>query len=234
MSVSERTGETTAANVNFYVNMTLYTYTIPSNIIYYYDQEPPTDPTQTAYSAPGTYVVQQGLTDSVSWEDIPPGTHVFAAQVVTVDNKPYDPPVVTKVAIDIPTSGPELRLISINLELPFPEYVGQTAPQTVPPILVQFVCADHNFKLSDDNIGKANVGGEGHYIYYMDTAPPTKAGKSAVPAQGKYKVTTESFYVWELVPSGTHEFSLQLVNNDNTPLNPPVSTTVTVTVPAVL
>jgi hypothetical protein len=234
MSISERNGETVTADVNFYVNMLEYEYTAPSHVIYYYDEEPPTDPTQTAYTAPGTYIIQKELAKSAAWKDVPPGTHLFAVQVVTVDDKPFNPPVTVKTLINIPPSGPEIRILSINFGLPLPEYIQEATPEAIPPILVQIESASHNFKLSDDNIGKENVSGEGHYIYYLDTEPPTDIGQSAVPKNGEYKVTTEEFYIWEEIPSGLHTFSVQLVNNDNTPLDPPVFATITVTLPSVL
>ncbi|WP_164913766.1 outer membrane protein assembly factor BamB family protein [Methanoculleus taiwanensis] len=85
-----------------------------------------------------------------------------------------------------------------------------------------------NFSLVD-NLGGAPVAGEGHIHYYLDVAPPTEQGKPAVPENGSYAVSTNTSYTWENVTPGMHNLSVQLVNNDHTPLDPPVTAMVNVT-----
>ncbi len=80
-----------------------------------------------------------------------------------------------------------------------------------------------------EKLGQAAVPGEGHIHYYMDTAIPTEQGKPAVPENGSYAVSTNTSYTWENVTAGMHNFSVQLVNNDHTPLDPPVTAIVYVT-----
>ena len=89
----------------------------------------------------------------------------------------------------------------------------------------------YNFKLNDDHVGQANVPGEGHYIYYLDVDPPTTQGQPAITAAGTYKITAGSSFTWSQVPTGTHTFALQLVNNDNTSLNPAAIMKTTLTMP---
>lgn len=60
----------------------------------------------------------------------------------------------------------------------------------------------------------------GHIIYYLDVTPPLKKGESALTAEGTYFITRETVHVWENLPAGAHTFAVQLVNNDNTPLEP--------------
>ena len=62
--------------------------------------------------------------------------------------------------------------------------------------------------------------GEGHIIYYIDVTPPMKAGEPALTASGTYFNTTDKVHVWENVSAGRHTFYVQLVNNDDTPLEP--------------
>ncbi len=80
-----------------------------------------------------------------------------------------------------------------------------------------------------EKLGQAAVPGEGHIHYYMDTAIPTEQGKPAIPENGSYAVSTNTSYTWENVTAGMHNFSVQLVNNNHTPLNPPVTAMVNVT-----
>jgi plastocyanin len=86
-----------------------------------------------------------------------------------------------------------------------------------------------NFTLVN-KLGLANAAGQGHIHYFMDVDAPTTAGKPAVTAAGTYAATPDISYTWHNVGGGPHKFSVELVNNDHTPLNPPVVATVNVTV----
>ncbi len=87
-----------------------------------------------------------------------------------------------------------------------------------------------NFDLVEAR-GQANAQGEGHIHYFMDVVPPTTPGQPAtVPDSTKWVMTTNTTYTWVNVTSGNHTFSVELVNNDHTPLNPPVTDNVTITV----
>ena len=82
-----------------------------------------------------------------------------------------------------------------------------------------------------DELGEPAVNGQGHVHFYIDVAEvPTTPGRPAVTAQGTYHATAAVEHTWTDVPPGTHTFAAQLVNNDHTPLVPPVFTQVTVTV----
>jgi hypothetical protein len=86
-----------------------------------------------------------------------------------------------------------------------------------------------------DRQGEANADGEGHLHFYMDVDPiPGAPGQPAIPAGpnatwADLAVTSHTFYG---VPPGAHTFAVQLVNNDHTPLDPPVDDSVAVTVRA--
>ena len=79
-----------------------------------------------------------------------------------------------------------------------------------------------NFNLVD-KVGQANVPGEGHIIYYADVPIPTTQGQPAFTAPGTYTVSTNTSYLWTSLFAGVHTLGVQLVNNDNTPLSPPVT-----------
>lgn len=86
-----------------------------------------------------------------------------------------------------------------------------------------------NFSLVD-KLGQTNVAGQGHIHYFKDVDAPTTAGKPAVTAAGTYAATAATSYTWPNVTAGKHTFSVELINNDHTPLATPVVVKVTVTV----
>jgi plastocyanin len=61
---------------------------------------------------------------------------------------------------------------------------------------------------------------------------PTTPGVPAVTEPGTYAVSISNTYTWTDVSEGTHTFSVELVNNDHTPLEPAVYKTISVTVQA--
>jgi hypothetical protein len=86
-----------------------------------------------------------------------------------------------------------------------------------------------------DKIGEKAKPGEGHLIYYMgagyeipvDPHRPATAG-----GQGSFvsAASAKTKYTWENASPGRQTFTAQLVNNDNTPLDPPRAAQVTVTI----
>jgi len=86
-----------------------------------------------------------------------------------------------------------------------------------------------NFEIVD-KIGQQNKPGEGHFIYYRDVTAPIVKGETAITDEGTYVATTESRYTWQNIPAGEHIFWVQLVNNDNTPLEPAAAVSVPVTI----
>ena len=100
-----------AGNVTIVVQVTRFTLTPPGgpkapgtgHLIYYRDVVPPVAPGQPAVTAPGTSVAS--LSDTLTWEDVTPGTHTFAVQLVQADNTPLRPPVLD--AIDVTAVLPE-------------------------------------------------------------------------------------------------------------------------------
>lgn len=103
---------------------------------------------------------------------------------------------------------------------------------TAPPGPVTVTVSVCNFTLVD-KLGQPNVAGEGHIHYFLDANPiPTTPGKPALTAPGTYAPTAATSYTWPNVTAGTHTFAAELINNDHTPLNPPLISKVTVTVSA--
>jgi plastocyanin len=86
-----------------------------------------------------------------------------------------------------------------------------------------------NFTLVEPT-GQPNAPGEGHLHYYLDAVVPTNASAPAIPETGGYVISTNTSYTWENVTAGAHNLSVQVVNNDHTPIIPLVFDTVNVTV----
>jgi hypothetical protein len=82
-----------------------------------------------------------------------------------------------------------------------------------------------------DNLGEPAEEGEGHVHFYLDVAQvPTTPGQPAVTAEGTYHAEAATSYTWEDLEPGEHTLAVQLTNNDHTPLDPPVTARITVTV----
>ncbi|NLN09925.1 MAG: hypothetical protein GX186_10050, partial [Methanoculleus thermophilus] len=66
--------------------------------------------------------------------------------------------------------------------------------------------------------------------YYLDAPIPTNESVPAIPPTGGYVVSTNLTHTWGNVTAGEHNLSVQVVNNDHTPLIPLVFDTVNITV----
>ena len=85
-----------------------------------------------------------------------------------------------------------------------------------------------NFNVVDKQ-GEANNDVEGHLHFYLDVDAPTTTGQPAIPSSGTWADVSGTTYTFPKVAAGTHTISVELVNNDHTPLNPPVVQKITVT-----
>jgi hypothetical protein len=185
--------------------------TFAQKILYYYDVEPPTAAGQSAKTAEGTFqepVLSSSLQYSVIFKNVPVGMHTFSAQLVNSDYTPFNPPLTVQTSVTVPsevTQTPALETVVVEADYNFALNTASV----------------YGFRLNDDALGKANKTGEGHFIFYLDVDPPTVPGQPAFSSAGTYQVQTYSV-AWKNLSAGKHTFSLQLVNNDNTPLNPPV------------
>ena len=108
------------------------------------------------------------------------------------------------------------------------DIIAPAAGSIVPAGIVTVSVAVTNLTLVPPAL--ANVPGQGHLHYYLDVAIPTTPGVPAVTAVGTYQATPGTTATWAGVLPGLHTFGVQLVNNDHTPLVPPVTATATVTV----
>jgi hypothetical protein len=118
------------------------------------------------------------------------------------------------------SSGP-LAATTIKIVRPQDGSTIPTGPVTVAVDVTNFTLID--------KLGQKKEPGQGHIHYYIDVQAPTTAGQPAVTANGTWFSTPDLEYTWPNVGPGQHTFSAELVNNDSTPLDPPVVFKVTAT-----
>ena len=86
-----------------------------------------------------------------------------------------------------------------------------------------------NFNVVDKQ-DQANVPGEGHIHFFLDVAAPTTPGQVAIPTSGVWAHVAATTYTFKNLAEGTHIIAVELVNNDHTPLTPPVVAEITIKV----
>lgn len=110
-----------------------------------------------------------------------------------------------------------------GVEINFPAD-GETVQELFLSITVR------SFQLTTD-FGKPKVAGQGHVVYYLDQSKiPTTQGKPALTEDGRSHRTEHTSYKWAHSTPGPHTLQVQLVNNDDSPLSPPVTDDVSVNV----
>jgi hypothetical protein len=185
------------------------------HLIFYMDTPVPTFYDHSAFSKAGTYAVE--FASQHTWSNVAPGLHTFSVQLVNNDSTPLPSPVVDTVQIEVnqPAAQP-----AINIMLP--------QDPNLAPGNITIAVDVANFIVSDQSFGAINRTGQGHLIYYLDDTPPTDAG---VPAKTDTSIISGSLrHMWKGIHEGQHTLSVQLVNNDDTPLATPVVATVAITV----
>ena len=176
------------------------------HIHFYLDVEVPTTPGEPAVTDEGTFHVTENAT--FTWEDIGPGEHTFAVQLVNNDHTPLDPPVFAEVTVIV--SDTWVEIIS-----PSPDFL-----QTITENSVTVEVEVSGFTPGEE--------GDGQIVYYLDAAPPTAAGESALTEEGTYIISDQTSAIWEDLDEGMHIFYVQLVNSDMEPLDIPITARVIV------
>jgi outer membrane protein assembly factor BamB/plastocyanin len=223
------------------------------HIHYYLDALPLENPDEPAIPETGDYAVSTNT--SYTWENVTPGKHILAAQLVNNDHTPIVPLVYDVInvtatgapATEVPTETPtpEETATTEPTETPTPEETvtpEPTMPEAVPmlaitsPVEGDRVPAGNvtveveveNFTLVEPT-GQDNVPGEGHIHYYLDALPLDTPDEPAIPETGEYAVSANTSYTWENVTPGEHILAAQLVNNDHTPIVPVVADMINIT-----
>ena len=107
-----------------------------------------------------------------------------------------------------------------SVEITYPQQGGDP----IPPGDVLVALTVRSFDIVDQRGAKAKDG-EGHLVYYLDVDEiPTQAGTSAISkGAGEAEASALTSHTWTGVAAGRHTLGVQLVNNDDTPLEPPVT-----------
>ena len=184
---------------------------------YFMDVDAPTTQGVPAVTAAGTYAASAATT--YKWTNVAAGTHTFSVELVNNDHTPLNPPVIAKSTITVTPPQP-----SISITLP-------QNRSTLPIGDVNVSVNVSNFSLVDQ-LGQPNAAGKGHIHYFLDVVAPTTAGQPAITAAGTYAATSATTYTWKGLAAGTHILSVELVNNDHTPLATPVVATVVIVISA--
>lgn len=186
---------------------------------YYLDVSAPTTPGQPAVPASGSWA--HIAATSYTFTNVPGGEHTISVQLVNNDHTPLVPPVVaTSKIMVVPEIGPTSLVIVTPRD-------GNTLPAGDITVTIQ----TSNFNIVDKQ-GQANVSHEGHVHYYLDVDAPTTPGQPAIPPSGVWAHEATTSYTFTNVAAGDHSISVQLINNDHTPLDPPVVATINIKVVA--
>ena len=189
------------------------------HIHYFMDITPPTTPGQPAIPANGSWA--HTAATSYTFNNVPSGQHTFSVELVNNDHTPLNPPVVTSVDV----------LVMAEIGTPNLVIVSPRDGDTLTPGDLMVTTQVTNFNVVDKQ-GQANVLREGHLHFYLDVDAPTTQGQPAIPATGVWAHVAATNYTFTNVTVCTHTISVELVNNDHTPLNPPVVQKITVKVAA--
>ncbi|NLN77275.1 MAG: hypothetical protein GX139_13370, partial [Armatimonadetes bacterium] len=237
ITAPEEGADVAAGNVTVSVDVTNFTLVEPTgqenapgegHLHYYLDALIPTDENEPAIPETGGYIISTNT--SYTWEDVPPGEHNFSVQLVNKDHTPIIPLAADMVNVTVseevaPTPDENVTPVAeASVNITAPEGGADVAAGNV-TVSVDVT----NFTLVEPT-GQENVPGEGHLHYYLDALIPTDENEPAIPETGGYAISTNTSYTWEGVTSGEHNLSVQLVNNDHTPIIPLAADMVNVTV----
>ena len=206
----------TAGDVTISVDVNGLDSMAQGKFIYYMDVSVPVYYAHSVVSKAGTYAISKETT--YTWTDVTPGEHKFSIQLVDKNNSPLPSPVFDSITIQVnaPDKAPQVDITNL------------TDGDTLPPGNILVTAGVSDFIVSRTDMGVLNRAGEGHLIYYIDEDPPTDQGVPATTDTSM--VSVNDSHLWKGIIEGKHTFSVQLVNNDDTPLETPAFVTVTIDV----
>jgi hypothetical protein len=145
-----------------------------------------------------------------TFTDVPPGNHTFTVQLVNNDRTPVIPLAYRSVTVTVPVPpSPSVTFLSPQ--------DGATIAAGDIPVTLQV----DNFRIVNPD-HQENIAGEGHLHYYVDVGTvPFVPGNPAIPAPNiPWGEVTDTAFTLPDLPPGIHTLSVQLVNNDHTPVIP--------------
>ena len=191
------------------------------HVHFYLDVAAPTTPNKPAVPTSGTWAHVSGLT--YTFTNVAAGTHTISVQLVNNDHTPVIPSATDTITVNV-TAAPAAAAP--------PPAISITSPPngaSLPAGNITVSTSVSNFNVVNKQ-GQANVAGEGHLHFYLDVAAPTIPNQPAVPASGVWAHVSGTTYTFTNVSPGTHTITAQLVNNDHTPVIPPITDSITINV----
>ena len=202
--------------------------------IIYYLAEPPTFPKAKAHAAQGLFS-EGTVSTSHTWSNYnyTAGEYwIFSAQLVNNDDTPLVPPVFARIVTHLPAPGensttrPAIISFSLSTALPAGPPLSPASGLTFMDTTVDLEFSGLELTSWIGNILPANVPGQGHLMYYWFVEPLTVPGWYAFVDNFYSYYRAVRPFVFANSAAGYNSFSVQLVNNDNTPLEPPVYATI--------
>ena len=187
------------------------------HVHYFMDVTAPTESGKPAVTAAGTWVTSTAL--SCTWHNVGGGSHTFSVELVNNDDTPLNPPVVSI----------EMVLVIPEIGIPQAVILAPRNGGVVSAGNVTITAQVSNFNLVAP-AGQPNASREGHLDYFMDLQAPITPGQPVTGPDTALVSSSQTSYTWKAVTAGVHTFSIELVNNDETPLSPPVVVNISVTV----
>ncbi len=236
IKITSPTNGSTITGPNVTVNVSVQNFNIvdkqgqanvpgEGHVHFYMDVSPlPSTPGQPAIPANASAVWAHVSGTTYTFTNVPPGTHTFSVQLANNDHTPVEPLATDSVTVTVVASsgGPSITIVEP------PE--GATLPVGNLTVLVSV----KNFTIVDKQ-GQANAPGEGHVHFYLDVSPlPSTPGQPAIPANANatWAHVSGNTYTFTNVAAGMHTISVQLANNDHTPVIPLATNSVRVTLTA--
>ncbi len=189
------------------------------HIHYFLDVDAPTAPGQPAIPPNGSWA--HVASTNYTFTNVASGQHKISVELVNNDHTPLVPPVVATANV----------LVMAEIGPPNLVIASPRDGDTLPAGDITVTASVTNFNIVDKQ-GEANVQREGHLHYYLDVDAPTTAGQPAIPAGGTWAHVASTTYTFTNVAPGMHSISVELVNNDHTPLDPPVVARIMISVVA--
>jgi len=187
------------------------------HIDWYMDVDIPEAQGQKAITTFGTH--QDTITTTFTWKNVPVGTRQFAVQLEGNDQDPLATPAIDSIVLNVipPATGPAIYgSISSQTSASDTFYYDSASKKALVAV------STRNINITDvsNQTAPQNVAGQGHFIYYMDIDPPVVGTINTTTGSSAAGYTKS--YLWQNVQPGFHTFSVMLVNNDGTPLSPPM------------
>lgn len=173
-----------------------------------------------------TLIIVTGLVCGIAGcTSAPPAAGPGTVPSPTAPNPPSAPVAGTPSGTVMPVTSAPVPVVSGPLPSISIDSPGSRAILPSGPIGITVVVS--NFSLVEP-AGQANAANTGHIRYFIDTIPPSSGAVPAPP--GNYIDSSQKGYTWNNVNPGLHTFSVELLNNDNSPLVPPAIANVQLTV----